>query len=234
MFLHGFLGCHLDWKPYLKHFERDYNCIAIDLPGHGKSQMYELSELLPLIPLKSHLIGYSMGGRIALELIHSYPKYFGKAILLSTHLGLATVEEKRIRHYEEENIIDRLKAAGIKSFIDNWYAKPLFENAPVPSYRYRQSPDLLIKAIRKFSLAKQQNFWNSLPEISPFSTFLYGAGDKAYKETFERLLKLDANAHLIEESSHAVHIQNVSACINLIERSINAYKRISNHLESIR
>ena len=194
--------------------------------------MYELSELLPLIPQKSHIIGYSMGGRIALELIHSYPKYFGKAILFSTHLGLTTVEEKRIRHYEEENWIDRLKAAGIKSFIDNWYEKPLFENAPVPSYRYRQSPDLLIQAIRKFSLAKQQNFWNSLPQISHFSTFLYGARDKAYKETFERLVKLDANAHLIEKSSHAVHLQDVSACINLIERSINDYKRISNHLES--
>ncbi len=231
VFLHGFLGCSLDWAPFFKHFAKDYNCIAIDLPGHGKSPIYELSVLLQIIPQKSHLIGYSMGGRIALQLIHLYPNYFGKIILLSSHLGLATIEEKRIRHYEEENTIDQIKAFGIKLFIEKWYQKPLFENAPIPSYRYRQSPDLLIQAIRKFSLAKQQNFWNSLPQISSFSTFLYGAEDFAYKETFERLNKLEANVHLIEKSSHAIHLQNVSACINLIERSLYANKRISSHME---
>jgi 2-succinyl-6-hydroxy-2,4-cyclohexadiene-1-carboxylate synthase len=196
--------------------------------------MYELFNLIDLIPKKSHIIGYSMGGRIALELLSSYPKHFDKAVILSAHLGLKTAEEKRIRLYEEELLIDKIRSEGVVSFVKTWYQKPLFENAPVPSYRYRQSPDLLIEAIKKFSLAKQQNFWNSLSKLSSFATFLYGEHDKAYKKTVDELFANKASVHLIKESSHAIHLQNVRDCINHIERSIHADKRIRNSLESNR
>lgn len=219
--MHGFLGCYSDFDPYIKHFASKYNCLAIDLPGHGRSQMYECSQLMDLIPQKSHLVGYSMGGRIALNLLSSHPDHFNKIVLLSTHLGLATEEEKRIRHYEEERWIDRLRTYGINHFINSWYQTPLFQNAPIPSYRYRQSPDLLIEAIRKFSLAKQQNFWNSLPKISRNSVFLYGEKDTAYRQTFEKLCEFGARAHLIQNSSHAIHLQNIKECIDHIERSFN-------------
>lgn len=196
--------------------------------------MYEIIDLIKLIPKNSHIIGYSMGGRIALELLSLAPNHFDKAILLSAHLGLKTAEERRIRLYEEELLIDRLKIDGIESFVKTWYQKPLFANAPIPSYRYRQSKDLLIEAIRKFSLAKQQNFWNSLPKISSFTTFLYGENDKAYKKIVDELIEYQADVHLIPESSHVVHLQNVRACINQIERSIYANKRIRNCLASNR
>ncbi len=190
------------------------------MPGHGKSGLYELCELTKLIPKKCHIIGYSMGGRVALNLVHSNPDHFLSATFISAHLGLATEEEKRIRHYEEETWISSLKAEGIESFIKTWYEKPLFQNSPIPRHRYRQSPDLLIEAIRKFSLAKQQNFWNSISKVLPISTFLYGDYDKAYENTFIKLKALNANVHLIKNTTHAVHLQNVSACITHIERSI--------------
>ena len=191
------------------------------MPGHGESGLYELIELSKIIPAKSHIIGYSMGGRIAMNLIHSNPKNFLSATLLSAHLGLANEEERRIRFYEEETWIDCLKTEGIDSFIDKWYEKKLFQNSPIPSYRYRQNPDLLIAALRNFSLAKQQNFWNSLSIVSTISTFLYGECDIAYKPTFEKLKTLNANVHLIKKSTHAIHLENVSACITHIERSIH-------------
>ena len=208
------MGCKLDWQPYIEHF----GGIAIDLPGHGGSPIYELSELMNRIPKKAHLIGYSMGGRIALELFHSNPSHFSSITLLSTHLGLETEEAKKLRYVEEEEWINRLQTQGIKHFIDTWYQKPLFIDAPIPHYRYKQNPDLLIQAIRKFSLAKQQNFWNHLPKTA---TFLYGENDKAYLQTFERLSRLGANVHLIPNSSHAIHLQNVPTCIQHLERILN-------------
>ncbi len=198
------------------------NCIAIDLPGHGKSQMYEISDLMELIPENAHLIGYSMGGRIALSLLCNYSNYFKKSVICSAHLGYSSEEDKRIRLSQEESWINDLRVDGIQAFINKWYTSPLFHDFPIPSYRYRQSPDHLIEAIQKFSLAKQQNFWNSVPSISPLSTFLYGENDEAYLQTYKRLQNLDANVHLIEKSAHAVHLQNAAACIKVIERSIHA------------
>lgn len=163
-----------------------------------------------------------MGGRIALSLLTNHQRYFNRSVICSAHLGFSSEEERRIRLYQEETWINHLRAEGIQAFIKKWYTSPLFKDFPIPSYRYRQSPDLLIEAIRKFSLAKQQNFWNSVPSISPLSTFLYGETDEAYKQTYRNLLNLDARVHLIEKSGHALHLQNVGACIKQIERSIHA------------
>ena len=211
VFLHGFLGCKLDWEPYIKYF----GGIAIDLPGHGDAPFYDLSKILPQ---KAHLVGYSMGGRIALEWLYRYPNRFPSATLLSTNLGLETEEEKQNRIHQEEMWIESIHKDGINHFIQTWYQNPLFEGAPIPAYRYQQNPDLLIQAIRKFSLAKQQNFWNSLPKST---TFLYGEQDRAYRKTYERLCTMGRDAHLIPKSSHAIHLQNIPACIEFIERSLH-------------
>ena len=161
-----------------------------------------------------------MGGRIAIELLHTYPTHFNKGILLSTNLGLATEEEKKMRAKLEEEWIQKITTFGIKQFVDDWYKSPLFEGFKIPAYRYNQSASLIIQTIQKFSLAKQQNFWNSFHEISSRCTFLYGENDRTYQPVVEKLKNLNADVHLIEKCSHAIHLQNVSACIKHIERGI--------------
>lgn len=72
LFLHGFLGSKEDWREVAVHLQETHCCYAIDLPGHGESQQQShileslfttyLSLKLPPCPL----IGYSLGGRLAL------------------------------------------------------------------------------------------------------------------------------------------------------------------------
>lgn len=87
MFLHGFLGTSEDWIPIMKAISGCARCIAVDLPGHGRSKMQDqtgngtaeepcfsievvadiLCKLLcSITPGKVTLVGYSMGARIAL------------------------------------------------------------------------------------------------------------------------------------------------------------------------
>ena len=81
IFLHGFLGSGGDWLPLARTLCDDYCCVMVDLPGHGKASFREtppsdgffeqtvdaLAELLRQSAFPpSYLVGYSMGGRIAL------------------------------------------------------------------------------------------------------------------------------------------------------------------------
>ena len=75
VFLHGFLGNHNDWKPIAD--KLPFHAIALDLPGHGNSPFTEdfcaalLQTLADLPPF--HLIGYSMGGRLAAQFAAKHP-----------------------------------------------------------------------------------------------------------------------------------------------------------------
>src|SRR4030043_615955 len=96
VFLHGFLGSVDDWNFAVDHFVSDYCCLRIDLPGHGQTRLADpaqyampstarlLIELLDKLKMsQAHLLGYSMGGRLALYLGVHYPDRFLTIILES-------------------------------------------------------------------------------------------------------------------------------------------------------
>src|SRR5690625_7831822 len=76
--LHGFTGSSTTWESYIKRWKKEFQVIAIDMPGHGKTvcqtprSMEKFCEdvyhfLTHLQCEKIHLLGYSMGGRAALS-----------------------------------------------------------------------------------------------------------------------------------------------------------------------
>src|SRR5699024_9432623 len=76
--LHSFTGSSSTWTLFISEDRQKFKLITIELPGHGKTisntpRTMELlcSDLLKLLEhLKLstfHLIGYSMGGRVALS-----------------------------------------------------------------------------------------------------------------------------------------------------------------------
>jgi 2-succinyl-6-hydroxy-2,4-cyclohexadiene-1-carboxylate synthase len=220
VFLHGFLGNLNDFRPYINHFSKSMYCMAFDMPGHGKSGIYDVEELISLIPKGATLVGYSMGGRIGLKLFLEHKDHFKNAIFLSTNFGLETEAEKLLRKEKENNWILELKTKTIDAFIRDWYRSDLFKHTTILKERYQQNKEFLIYAIEKFSLAKQPNFWNSLSKIRHNTLFLYGSEDDAYKSYYQRLKNLNLRAFFIENASHAIHIEKPELCINKIEGMI--------------
>ena len=79
VFLHGFLGCKEDFLPLVSFLEKNFYCICLDLPGHGSSSFEEkalesiIDTLASLNISSTDFVGYSMGGRVCLELYQKYP-----------------------------------------------------------------------------------------------------------------------------------------------------------------
>lgn len=189
-FLHGFAGSVDDWQEVISLLP-DYECKSLPYPF--------------ILPSRGVLIGYSMGGRIALQA--EMPK-----LLISAHPGLKTEEEKSVRKAQEELWIEKLKTLSLQQFFDHWYAQPLFSslkrhpNFPrILERRLKNDPVVLIEQLKSHSLACQK----SLPRNA---IFLHGEYDDTYKKLYAGIA-----SHEIPHAGHACHLENPQATAEKIK-----------------
>jgi pyruvate dehydrogenase E2 component (dihydrolipoamide acetyltransferase) len=95
VFLHGFGADLLTWSLCLAPLARDYRLIALDLPGHGRScadvgeatlgfMTQWLDEALDVLGVRAaHLVGHSMGAKIALGFALSHGERVESLSLIS-------------------------------------------------------------------------------------------------------------------------------------------------------
>lgn len=224
IFLHGFLGGKEDWQEIFPFFQKKFYCIAFDLPGHGESPYVEelLTVIKDALPLKPICIGYSLGGRIALQL----HKHLKAIIAISAHPGLITQEEKTQRQLIDQAWCDKLLNLPLADFLAEWYAQPIFQtltnNSPlfqtILQRRLKQNPQHLVLVLRQMSLATQ-------PLITDFSCptlLLSGEEDWKYRTLYSRLPKT-VTTRSVKSCSHAAHLENAQACAEHITQWMENY-----------
>ena len=109
VFLHGFLGCKEIWQPYIEQLKKDFTIIAIDLPGHGQSDVWneattmtEMAEIVYAICKKEnvktcHMVGHSMGGYVTLALDTLYPHFIQSITLMNSTANEDSEQKKKDR-----------------------------------------------------------------------------------------------------------------------------------------
>src|SRR4051812_3449094 len=113
--LHGFMGSAADWRDVATAIGDRAFCIAPDLPGHGgslhltpeaytmegtaRAVICTLDELEARRPV---IVGYSMGGRLALYLALRYPERCAGLFLESASPGLESAGERAARRVADE------------------------------------------------------------------------------------------------------------------------------------
>lgn len=190
VFLHGFLGTSADWRPLCSYLPL-CQCIGLDLPGHGRSPF--MTELLIDIP-RFHLIGYSMGGRIAMAYAKEHPEQIASLTVLSAHPGLKSEEERRARWESDQAWAKLLLELPIDDFLLRWYDQPIFKSfQPDWSMRRQQNVPDLAAALLHYSLAKQPFY-----EID---RALVGERDAKFRALYKHPI-------VIPDAGHAIHLEN--------------------------
>lgn len=143
VFLHGFLGSCDDWADTIKHLKDNYYCICIDLPGHGRSTASIppqqdgfaychrlIKNTLTALQIKQYtLIGYSLGGRIALDYARSQADaHLQHLILESCHSGLTTEEDKNNRYQQDLHWAKRFASQSVPQSLTQWYEQAVFSD----------------------------------------------------------------------------------------------------------
>jgi len=225
-FLHGFLGSHKDFLPLIHSLSSSHPCLAIDLPAHGNSPPYpgKLLEMVKclLAPLAHPIfIGYSLGGRIAMQLANELNPT--ALILLSAHPGLISPKERLLRKKDDAIWAKHLRIMSPHDFLTLWYQRSSFSSLT-------QKPELLNKLYQQrlytnsYALADllEESSLAHMPVYQPLHAtyFLYGEHDLAYKTLYRTLYK-DIPAIEIPHASHAILIENPTMCLQVIENITN-------------
>lgn len=106
---------------------------APDLPGHGRSTITPVAmrtavsavaTLLAALPEPPLLLGYSQGGRVALQVALTHPALARALVLVSAGPGLAE-HERTARRIADEALANRIERIGVARFIDEWLTDPM-------------------------------------------------------------------------------------------------------------
>ncbi len=141
LLLHGFTGSAANWDQLAQRIAADgWRVIAIDHLGHGASSMpgdpsryaidrvcADLVAILTQLGLHSAdtvILGYSMGGRVALAAVTRSP--YRAAILESATPGIADPAERAARQQSDADLAERIERDGVPAFVDYWTNLPLF------------------------------------------------------------------------------------------------------------
>jgi 2-succinyl-6-hydroxy-2,4-cyclohexadiene-1-carboxylate synthase len=219
LFLHGFLGCPDDWLPIIEELKDTFFCVSLDLSQYGNI----LFDQDPLIEIERAIlssiqkpcvgIGYSLGGRILLELNERHPSVFSHLCLFGSHPGIRDDEERRLRSVKEQEWEDMLKEHGITYFLDKWYEQPLFSNlktcssfATTLTKRRNNDPKKTLTIYNRFRLSRQKAYTHFGDNI----LFLYGEFDDKYRDIYEKITNIQYE--MIERAGHATILENPSEC----------------------
>ena len=246
--IHGLGATKGSFLPTVIGLAARHRVIALDLPGFGDSDKpiaaaydapYFARAVLALLDAldieHAHLIGNSMGGRVALEVGLSHPERVGRLVLLAPslawrrerpwaplirllrpELGLAQLAPRRV----VEGVVRRMipdagegwTAAGVDEFLRS-YLTPAGRAAFYAAARhiYLEEPH------------GESGFWPRLAGLEPEALFVWGRRDRLVPIAFER--------HVADVLPAAHHLELDCGHVPQIERPQETHDAVARFLE---
>ncbi|MBD0281774.1 MAG: alpha/beta fold hydrolase [Thermoleophilaceae bacterium] len=232
--LHGLGGTKASFLPTVAALARSYRVVALDLPGFGESDKpigapYDSAwfaraafETLDALGVdRAHLIGNSMGGRVAIEAGLMERERVGGLVLLSP--ALAWLRERRwtsvARALRPElgliqpaprSLVEALVRRLIPGAADGWAAAGVDEF--LRSFLTPRGRAAFYAAARNIYLDEphgDDGFWTRLGELSPHTLFVWGRHDKVVPIGFRKHVErtLPRARHVELECGHVPQIE---------------------------
>ncbi|RST76531.1 2-succinyl-6-hydroxy-2,4-cyclohexadiene-1-carboxylate synthase [Siminovitchia acidinfaciens] len=250
--LHGFTGDHTTWKGLGQTLEDSFHVIAIDLLGHGKTvtpefpERYEMKRaakdiihIMDQLQINSaHLLGYSMGGRLALGVAMIFPERIKSLLLESSSPGLKTEKEKEVRIKSDESLAAKILDKGIERFVNYWGNIPLFQtqkNLPVDvqnqirAQRLKNDPIGLANSLKGFGTGRQPSWWQRLNELKLPVLLICGELDEKFCKIAQEMNQLLPESTLMEikKAGHAIHVEEPEIFDTIVKEFLMKQEQLS-------
>lgn len=229
--LHGFTHTGASWDPVLAALAERYRgpgpdtcdrVLAPDIRGHGSAGDRRpvkldsvLDDLAALPPAEFTLVGYSMGGRIALHAALALNDRVRRLVLIGASPGLGDPAERAERRVADERLADEIERSTIEEFARRWAQTPVLAGLPedvaaaVHADRLRSEPAGLARALRGLGTGALPPLWSRLGEIAVPVALVAGERDQKFSriasQMAERLPR--AEVVVVPGAGHAVHLE---------------------------
>ncbi|MCK4302016.1 MAG: 2-succinyl-6-hydroxy-2,4-cyclohexadiene-1-carboxylate synthase [candidate division Zixibacteria bacterium] len=248
MLIHGFMGSSADWVDAdgVPLFSGERHVVAIDLPGHGGTVVTGSDEsfrmencaagligLMDTLGLdRCDLVGYSMGGRLALFLALEYPQRFRRVVLESASPGLKTLDERKARIAHDEKLARRLETRPLKDSLTDWFDQPLFASMISSREKFdallqrRLENDVsgLCLSLRMMGTGVQPSLWTRLDRLSLPLLLIVGGKDTKFQTIGRDMVARGKGVtmEVVDDAGHNVHFERPATYAKCVERFLNA------------
>jgi 2-succinyl-6-hydroxy-2,4-cyclohexadiene-1-carboxylate synthase len=220
--LHGFTQTRQSWRRTVAALGGRYRALAPDLPGHGQASERRPASFAAcaayvraLAGDRFTLVGYSMGGRIAVYTALTLPQQVERLVLVGASPGIADAAEREERRRADEALADRIEAIGIEAFATEWGGQELFAGQPervaaaAHADRLRNTPHGLAAALRGLGTGAMPSLWERLGELAMPVTLIVGERDAKFRALAGRMAPgiRTCRVIVVDGAGHAVQLE---------------------------
>lgn len=173
------------------------------------------------------LLGYSMGGRLALHAVASDPALWRALVLIGATPGLRDCAEREGRAREDAALADAMATLSIDAFLEHWRQKPVIRSqdnipaailGPLRERRCRNDPRRLAAALRGFSPGLLPDLWPALPGLDLPVLVLAGARDAKFARLGQTMASALPQGRFaaIPAAGHCAHLEQAEAFLALL------------------
>ncbi len=235
--LHGFTGSRTSWYDSVRAIEGEFTTLSVDLIGHGWSgsppavERYEMSRAVAdLVTMVRKIgferaiwVGYSLGGRTALQLAVEHPDAVSALVLEGASPGLATPKECADRIAADEVLAQKVENEGVEAFIDYWQSIPLWDSqkttlsepqrVALRQQRLAQRATGLANSLRGMGTGSQAWVGDRLGGLNVPVLLTAGRLDTKFSAIAAEMARAipDARLEIIEDAGHCAHLEQPAA-----------------------
>jgi 2-succinyl-6-hydroxy-2,4-cyclohexadiene-1-carboxylate synthase len=238
--LHGFTGSARAMAGVANGLSDTHRTLSIDLVGHGRSAVprdaaaYSMTACVGQLAAAfdelglhdAHLIGYSMGGRVALAFGAAHPARMRSALLVGASAGIRDSQQRAKRVRDDEALARRIEREGVEAFIDFWISQPFLVNArrlgargvaDARQMRLSNSIRGLAASLRGMGPGAQPPIHEALARIDAPICLAVGEEDLKFRTLAAEISQELPNARIeiVPDAGHSAHTDNPAAFLQL-------------------
>ncbi len=250
--LHGFMQTAATWNFVAPELAQGHCIYALDFVGHGSSdkphtrKAYDYNGVVEAVgaflrevacvhpethdPRKAHVLGYSMGGRVAVQVALLNPQNVYSVILESSGLGPADEEERAAAEARNKDWAQKLRQAGIEEFVALWEELPLFETQKQRNLAAKVRPErlandaealaLCLEGMGKHAMPLESDTVSGLASIWLPVKYIWGAQDKTCERPAHQLSREGFDVSAIGVG-HNVHLEAPMAYLESVKQFLS-------------
>lgn len=253
--IHGFSGGPASWRRVEAVLDAPSHALAIR--GHGgespptpsegpASFEAEVDRLGALVraetPAPRLVVGYSLGGRLALGLLVRHPDLFFGAALIGANPGLGGEDARMARRRDDERWARLIEEEGLAVFDDEWSALPLFASqhdldavrlAEQRRVRFSHDPAALAAAMRTLGLGVMPDYRPALRDVACRVELIVGGLDTKFSGLARQMAGLlpAATVRVVGGVGHNVPLEAPARLARLLN-DVAAYPTVAATRES--
>jgi 2-succinyl-6-hydroxy-2,4-cyclohexadiene-1-carboxylate synthase len=248
-FLHGFSHRGSTWREMIDRLGPGVSWVTVDLRGHGATatepgaahtmeactgDVVRLWEHLGIA--RTHLVGYSMGARLALHIATHRPERLETLVVIAGAAGLAEPgRSERLR--EDGDLAGKIEAEGVGWFADHWAALPMFAGlaargeatlSELRRVRLGNRPEGLAASLRDMGQGAMAPLWDLLPRLQMPVLLIAGEQDPRLEVTRRLHAAIpQSRLRVVQGAGHAVQLEAPEEVAMEIGRWIESHQMTS-------